>query len=278
MDHLQTYLIQKTKTKEEAIARQRERKGVELHWKRSIERVIKRYQAARPEDIAALLDVNPFPQTPSERTALRALYRRLERGAAHGRFRALYEYEVQQHGNAVPKAKQRTHAGKVFYVSLDLPRKEGTQYEHKAFITHTRGTLERAFQFDSFKTDTEIRDNKDNERRGSLIYDFYAEQGAEYFAVECNLSDSPKDISEKCQKWLKAPAYSAEGEGQSRYLWVAETEWKARNIRKRWIEDGLTSGKLWVTWADQFSPYVPDSIKQAIWLWPKDTTLQALGD
>src|SRR5262249_23164344 len=153
------------------------------------------------------------------------------RGAAHGRFRALYEYDVMTHGKDVPKRKQRTHAGKVFYVHHDLPRREGTQFEHKAFIMHTRAALELAFEFDTSKTDAEMREDK--ERQSSLIYDFYAVQGEEDFAVECNLSDSPKDISEKCQAWLKRPAYYFEG--NSRYLWVAETEWKARNIRKRWI-------------------------------------------
>jgi hypothetical protein len=274
MEHLQTYLIQKTKSKEEAVARQRERKHVELYWRRAIERVIKRYQAARPEDIAALLDVNPFPQTPQQRTALRSLYRRLERGAVHGRFRALYEYEAQSHGKDIPKRKQRTHAGKVFYVSLDLPRREGTQYEHKAFITHTRGTFERVFEFDSFKTDTEMRDDKEKERQSSLIYDFYAVKGMEDFAVECNLSDSPKDISEKCQKWLQRPTYYFEG--SSRYLWVAETEWKARNIQERWVKDGLTSRRLLVTWAGAFTPYRPESILENIWLWPEDDQLQSL--
>jgi len=272
MDHLRDYLIKKTKTKEEAVARQRERKRVEMEWRRAIEHVLDRYQAATPEDIAACVGVNPFPQTPQERTALRSLYRRLDRGALHGRYRSRNEYEVQQHGKHVPKAKQRTYAGRVWYISRHILRKEGEQFEHKAFITHTRATLERAFEFDSFKTDAEMREDK--ERRSSLIYDFYGVVGEEDFSVECNLTDRPVEISKKCQEWLKKPAYYFEG--NSRYLWVAETEWKARNIRKRWIDDGLTSGKLLVTWADQFSPYVPTSILEPIWWWPKDDQLQSL--
>jgi hypothetical protein len=274
MDHLRDYLIKKTKTKEEAVARQRERKRVEMEWRRAIEHVLDRYQAATPEDIAACVGVNPFPQTPQERTALRSLYRRLERGTLHGRYRSRYEYEVQQHGAHVPKAKQRTFAGRVWYISRHVLRKEGEQFEHKAFIMHTRATLERAFEFDSSKTDAEMREDKEKERKGSLIYDFYAVKGLEDFSVECSLTNRPVEISKKCQEWLKQPAYYFEG--NSRYLWVAETEWKARNIQERWRKDGLTSGKLLVTWADQFTPYRPESILEPIWLWAKDDQLQAL--
>ena len=267
MHHLRDYQIKKTINKEEAIARQRERKRVEIEWRRAIEDVLDTYQAASPEDIAACVGVNPSPTTPQERTALRALYRRLERGALHGRFRARFEYEAQHHGKDVPKAKQRQHAGRVWYLSRHVPRKEGEQFEHKGFITHTRATLDRAFDFDSFRTDTEMRDAKER-----LIYDFYGQVAEQVFCVECNLSDKPVRISKKCQQWEA----TIDDLFDYRYLWVAETEEKAWNIRDRWVEDGLTSGRLLVTWSGRFSPYVPDSITQAIWLWPKDEQFQSL--
>src|SRR5690242_13836280 len=55
MDHLAEYNIKKTETKEEARARQHQRKEVEIEWRRAIERVIKRYQVATPQTIAACL-------------------------------------------------------------------------------------------------------------------------------------------------------------------------------------------------------------------------------
>jgi hypothetical protein len=91
MNHLATYQIKKVRSREEAVARQRERKRVEEEWRDAIQGVIDREDAATPDVIAALLGINPSPTTPQERTALRSLYRRLERGAAHGRYRALYE-------------------------------------------------------------------------------------------------------------------------------------------------------------------------------------------
>src|SRR5215217_2928159 len=94
---LSPYFIVKEKDKEKAKARQRERKRVELEWNRAIRHVIDRNQAATPATIAAALGVNPKPQTAHERTQLRQLYRRCERGAAHGRYRALYEYTAQSH-------------------------------------------------------------------------------------------------------------------------------------------------------------------------------------
>jgi hypothetical protein len=174
MNRLASFQIKKAKDKDEARARQRRRKEIELEWNRAIRRVIDRYQAATPATIAACLDVNPVPQTPQERTQLRQLYHRLERNALHGRFRALYEYDVQAHGKDIAKAKQRMHAGHVYYVSLEVSRKEGIQYEHKAFIAHTRATLERAIDFDTCKTDTKLRDEAGTEE---LIFDFYGVKG-----------------------------------------------------------------------------------------------------
>jgi hypothetical protein len=282
LDTLRNYQYKKTKDKEEKdirIARQRTRKGVELEWRRAIQHEIEKYQAFTVADLAACLGVNPSPKTPHERTQLRELYRRLEKGALHGRYRALYEYDVQSHGKAVPKAKQRTHAGRVFYVSLKFPRNEQGQYEHKAGITHIRATLDRAFKFDTFKTDVQLREEA-KEKKSALIYDFYAEVEKEALCVEYALTTRPGEISEKCQDWLtifdrlkKEDLLTVES---YRYLWVAETEAKAYNIRDRWLQDGLKSGRLLVTWQDQFSPFRPESIVEPIWLWPVDQSLQVL--
>jgi len=271
MQHLASHSIEKAKDKEEAIARQRQRKEVEIEWRRAIERVIKRYQVATPQTVAACVGVNPSPQTPHERTQLRQLYRRLERNAFHGRIRAQYEYTVETHGEGIPKARQRKYVGRAWYVSPSLLRKEGVQYEHKGFLAHIRGTLEGLEEFETLKTDTELRDAKP-----PLVYDLYGRLGQVRLAVEANLSDHPKAVSEKCKLWLRYmksndPAFPAD-----RYLWVVETSWKARNIRQRWVEDGLTSGEFLVTWADAFNPYVPSSILEPIWLWPKDEHKQTL--
>jgi hypothetical protein len=260
------------KRKAEAIARQRERKRIELMWNRDIRRVVDRYHAATPTTIAACLGVNPTPDTPHERTQLRQLYRRLERNAFHGRIRAHYEYTVEQHKDGLPKKHQRTYAGRIWYVSLNLQRREGVQYEHKAFLAHIRGTLERG-EFELLRTDTELR-----EAKPPVVYDLYGKLHQHRIAVEANLSDSPKDISAKCQLWQR---YMQDERVEfpfpaDRYLWVMETEQKARNVRARWIQDGLTSGRFWVTWADTFSPYRPASILEPIWLWPKDENFQAL--
>jgi hypothetical protein len=276
MNRLASFQIKKAKDKDEARARQRRRKEIELEWNRAIRRVIDRYQAATPATIAACLDVNPVPQTPQERTQLRQLYHRLERNALHGRFRALYEYDVQAHGKDIAKAKQRMHAGHVYYVSLEVSRKEGIQYEHKAFIAHTRATLERAIDFDTCKTDTKLRDEAGTEE---LIFDFYGVKGATALAVECNLSDWPKEISKKCQKWEKERNRFSSSNfdiTDYRYVWVAETETKARNIRDQWIKDGLTANYFLVTWSGAFNPYRPASILECIWLWPQNNQLQKL--
>src|SRR5437016_7180015 len=174
MEHLRTYQIKKVSSREEAVARQRVRKRVEEEWRDAIQGVIDTEEAATPDVIAALLGVNPHPATPQERTALRSLYRRLERGAAHGRYRALYEYTVLQHAPDVPKHRLRTHAGRVFYISLDLSKKEGMQFQHKALITKVRSTLHRAVVIDAYKTDTQLRDEATN---GDLIYDHFAQVG-----------------------------------------------------------------------------------------------------
>jgi hypothetical protein len=65
-----------------------------------------------------------------------------------------------------------------------------------------------------------------------------------------------------------------------RYLWVMETEQKARNLREQWIADGLTSAHFLITWAGRFSPFNPSVIRDnPIWLWPKDNDFHSLlGD
>jgi hypothetical protein len=280
-NHLASHYIQKSQSKEEAKDRQAARKRVEVMWSRDIRRVIDRYQVATPITVAACLGVNPSPQTPHERTQLRQLYRRLERNAFHGRIRTQYEYTVEHHGESIPKDRQRKFAGQVWYVSVNIQRREGVQYEHKAFIAHVRGTFEKLDTFQLLKTDTELRDAKP-----PLVYDLYGKMAGTRIAVECNLSDWPKAIAAKCDLWKRYmdnertdfpfPA--------DRYLWVMETEEKAWNLRDKWIEKGLTSGHFWVTWKDQFSPYRPESILQPIWLWPRlmdgkpDDTLQALRE
>ena len=207
---------------------------------------------------------------------MRILYRRLEHNAAHGRFRSQHEYTAQAHSKDIPKAKQRPYAGKVFYVSNKLTPREGMQYEHKALIAHTRATLETAFQFDTSKTDSQMRDDKE---WGSLVYDFYGEVGNEAFAVECNLTDWPKEMSKKCQEWLHLFSRFEETHidiTSFRYLWIVETETKAWNLRDRWVEDGLTSGHFLVTWKDKFTPYRPESILEPIWLWTVNENFQSL--
>jgi hypothetical protein len=271
---LRSYHIQKTKDEDEAKTRQAARKRVELEWNRDLRHVIDRYQAATPSTIAACLGVNPKPETPHERTALRQLYRRLERNAFHGRFRAQYEYSVEHHGEDVPKDRRRKYAGKVWYVSLDFPRREGSQYEHKALIAHVRGTLERLErQFQLLKTDTELRDAKP-----PLVYDLYGRLHGQRLAIECNLSDGPTAVSDKCLEWKRHMEndrfdfpFMAD-----RYLWVVETEQKARNIHQQWIKDGLKTVQFWVTWKDQFTPYQADTILGSIWLRPDTDELQAL--
>jgi hypothetical protein len=273
MPALSSYHIQKTKTSAEAIARQRERKRIELEWKRAIQHVIQQYQVATPATIAACVGVNPQPETAHERTQLRSLHRRLERAAAHGRFRVHHEYTVFTHGEDVPKHRQRSHAGQVWYISLDLSRKEGIQYEHKALIAHIRGTLERA-GFETLKTDMELR-----EAKPPVVYDLYGTLNEMRLAVEANLSDWPIKVVKRCQKWQRLNERMKDSDQffpAERYLWVVETEAKARNIRAEWVKQGLTSGQFWVTWKDQFTPYRPTSILEPIWLWPKDEALQAL--
>jgi hypothetical protein len=274
MDRLRAYHIQKTNTKAEAIARQRERKRVELEWRRAIQHVIQRYQIATPATIAACVGVNPVPTTANERTQLRALYRRLERAAAHGRFRTHYEYMVFEHGEDVPKQRQRKYAGHVWYVSLKLSRQEGIQYEHTAFIAHIHGTFERVEGWETLKTNTELR-----EAKPPLVYDLYGKLNQMRLAVEANLSDGPTEVMKKCQKWQRLQERMQDSDQffpADRYLWVVETEAKARNIRDEWVKKGFTSGQFWVTWKDQFSPYRPASVLEPIWLWAKDEELQAL--
>jgi hypothetical protein len=272
---IRDYQIKKAGSKKEAVARQRARKEVELEWRRAIRKVVDTYQVATASTIAALLGVNPSPQTPHDRTRLRQLYQRLERNAAHGRFCALYEYTVQEHGEEVPKPKLRSHAGQVFYVSLDLPRKEGTQYEHKAFIAHTRSTFDHAVKFDVFKTDTQIRDEAN---KGDLIYDFYGEVDNKAYALECNLDDGPTEVLDKCLRWQKdhkeflASKFTLTS---YRYLWITTTKLRARNIRDKWAEEKL-DGNFLVTWKDAFTPYRPSSFLDPIWFWAKDENLHSL--
>jgi len=277
MPDLSPYYIQKIEKTEEgkqlAKERQAARKRVELYWSRAIEHVIERNQAATPTTIAATLGVNPQPQTPQERTALRSLYRRCDRGAAHGRFRAFYEYTTQAHGEDVPKDRRRQHAGKVWYVSNFVTRIGGFQYKHKALIAHVRETFEKLDTFDLLKTDTELRDAKP-----LLIYDLYGKLGEERLAIDCNRTDWPKEMSKKCRDWQRMVGndryefpFPAD-----RYLWVMETEERAWNLRDRWAEDGLTAGNFLVSWVGAFSPYTPSSILGDVWLWAKDETKQSL--
>jgi hypothetical protein len=274
IDHLRAYHIQKKQNDDEAIARQRERKRIELEWKRAIQHVIQRYQVATPATIAACVGVNPKPETAHERTQLRSLHRRLERAAAHGRFRTQYEYSVFTHGDDVPKHRQRSHAGQVWYVSPKLTRQEGVQYEHIAFIAHIRGTLERVEGFETLKTNTELR-----EAKPPLVYDLYGRLNQTRLAVEANLSDGPTEVVKKCQKWQRLQERLQDSDQffpADCYLWVVETETKARNIRDEWVKKGVTTEQFWVTWQAQFTPYRPTSILEKIWLWPKDEELQAL--
>ena len=270
---LSPYFVQKEKDKEITKARQRERKRVELEWSRAIRHVIDRNQAATPATIAAALGVNPKPETAQERTALRQLYRRCERGAAHGRYRALHEYTVQAHGDYVPKDRRRQHAGQVWYVSLKVTRTEGLQYEHTALIAYVRETLEKLNDFELLKTAAELRDAKP-----PLVFDLYGKLGGKRLAIECNRTDWPKEMSKKCQDWkryMENDRYDFPFPAE-RYLWVMETEERARNLRDRWIADGLTTDHFWVTSATQFSPYTPEQILSAIWLRPDTDELQAL--
>jgi hypothetical protein len=266
-NHLRAYHIQKKQNNEEAIARQRERKRIELEWKRLIQDVINEYQVATLATIAACVGVNPSPTTAPERTQLRSLSRRCERGAAHGRWRVQYEYTVFTHGENVPKHRQRTHAGQVWYVSNKLTRFEIIQYEHKALIAHTRGTLERVEGWDTLKTDTELRNAEP-----ALVYDLYGRLNGKVLAIECNLSAGPTKVVKKCKDWLRLGERLRDSDKffqADRYLWVVETEAKARNLRHEWVQKGLTTGQFCVTWKDQFSPYRPHSILEPIWLWPK---------
>ena len=273
MPDLRPYYIPKEKDKEKAKERQAARKRVEVYWSRAIKHVIDRNQAATSATIAATLGVNPTPSTAHERTQLRQLYRRCERGALHGRFRALYEYTVQAHGEDVTKDRRRTHAGQVWYVSLKVTRLDGLQYEHKALVAHVRETLEKLKDFDLLGTEPSLR-----EAKTPLVYDLYGVLQGKRVAIECNHSDWPKEMSKKCQDWqryMENDRYDASAFRAERYVWLMESEERARNLRERWIADGLTTGRFWVTWKDQFSPYTPDQIVSAIWLRPDTTEKQA---
>ena len=153
------------------------------------------------------------------------------------------------------------------------------QFEHKALIAHTKTALERAFDFDTVRTDTQMREQKDElSQHMSDVFDFYGQKKPLAFAVECSRS-KPVEISKKCQKWealCKRFLDYYSDITDYRYLWVVETEEKAWNVQKRWREDELTSGQTLVTWADAFSPYSPSTILGDIWLWPKDDTKQSL--
>src|SRR5262249_37584654 len=154
-----------------------------------------------------------------------------------------------------------------WYVSLHVTRKEGVQYEHLALIAHGRETLDKLNDFEVLKTAAELRDAKP-----PLVYDLYVQWGGERLAFEFNRTDWPKEMSKKCQDWQR---YMEDDRYDfpfptKRYLWVMETEERAWNLRERWIEDGLTTGKFLVTWKEQFSPYRPESILENIWLWPND--------
>ena len=153
------------------------------------------------------------------------------------------------------------------------------QFEHNALISHTRATLTRVFDFDTIRTNTQMRDQKDDlSQHMSHVFDFYGQKKPQAFAVECSRS-KPVEISKKCQEWEARQKrfldfYSDIKE--YKYLWVVETEEKAYNVQKRWQDDGLTSGRLLITWKEAFTPYRPESILGPIWLWPKDEQLQSL--
>jgi hypothetical protein len=218
------------------------------------------------------MGINPSPETPHERTQQRIIYRRLQRLTQHGRFRYHTEYTIlAKHAKRKKDWKPRVRTGAVYYSSLTLAHHERHQFEHKSLIAHIRGTLEGLEEFETLQTDTELRDAK-----APLIYDLYGKLATVRLAVEANRSDTPKDVSKRCALWLRYiksndPLFPAD-----RYVWVVETETKAWNIRQRWVEDGLTTGQLLVTWADKFTPYTPSSILEPIWLWGKNEELQSL--
>jgi len=218
------------------------------------------------------MGINPSPETTHERTQQRIIYRRLQRLTQHGRFRYHTEYTIlAKHAKRKKDWKRRVRTGSVYYSSLMLSQHERHQFEHKSLIAHIRGTLEGLEEFETLKTDTELR-----EAKAELVYDLYGKLDGVRLAVEANRSDSPKEVSARSTLWLRYieshdPKFPAE-----KYLWVVETESKARNIQKRWQEDGVTSGRLLVTWAAQFTPYIPSSILEPIWLWVKDETKQSL--
>jgi hypothetical protein len=275
-----SFQIKRVETKEEANARAKERKRIERERNSEIEGIVNEHGTATPALICALMGVNPEPQTPHETTQKRIIYRRCQRLAEHGRFRVHSEYTIlARHAKRNKSWKKHVRAGAIYYTSLLLPKKEEMQFEHNAGISHTRATLTRAFEFDTIRTNTQMREQKDElSQRMSHVFDFYGQKKPLAFAVEYSRS-KPVEISNKCQEWEARSKRFLEYYSDItdyRYLWVVETETKARNIQQRWKEDGLTSGRLLVTWKDQFSPYRASSILEPIWLWPKDENFQSL--
>jgi hypothetical protein len=276
MEHLRTYQIKKVGSKEEAIARQRERKRVEEEWRDAIQGVIDQEEAVTADVVAALLGVNPSPQTPHERTQFRQLSRRLQRGADHSRYRALYEYNVLHNNPEIPKHRMRTHAGRAFYISLDLSKKEGLQFQHKALITRVRSTLHRAIAIDAFKTDIQLRDEA---KKGDLIYDHFARVGTRGWCIEVNRSDKPVDMSAKCRRWFeeaRLTIQAAEGIRALSYVWFVTTQRRADNLLERWQADGLTEWNFLVGCLDDFNVFDPASILQPLFRSPADTNLHSL--
>ena len=273
MFKLADYYIKKTNNKEEAQQRQASRKQVEVQWRRDLRHVIDEYEAATTATIAGFLGINPNPTTAHERTQLRQLRHRLERNAFHGRFRVQYEYTVDQHGDNVPKTRQKKYAGRVWYISNTVSRRDGYQYEHKGLIGHLRATLDKLDGWELLMTDAELRDAKP-----PLVYDLYGKLNGKRVAFEINLSKHPKFIAKRCQLWKRYMdderrdfPFKAE-----RYLWLVETEEKARNIHDAWIKAGVTTGQFWVTWESQFTPFTPATILGDIWLRADSPDLQKL--
>jgi hypothetical protein len=275
-----SFQYKKTTTEKEAKARAKERKRIERERDGQIRDIVDTNGAVTPATVCALLGVNPNPQTTHERTQKRIIYRRCQRLAEHGRFRVHSEYTIlARHAKRHKPWRKHVRAGAIYYTSLLLPKREEMQFEHKALITHTKTTLERAFDFDTVRTDTQMREQKDElSQHMSHVFDFYGQQKPLAFAVECSRS-KPVAISKKCQEWAarcqRFLDYYSDIKDY-KYLWVVETEEKAYNVQKRWQEDGLTSARLLVSSADKFSPYVPSSILDPIWLWPKDKEIQSL--
>jgi hypothetical protein len=274
------FQYKKTTTEEEAKARAKERKRIERERDGEIRDIVEKYGVVTPTTVCALMGVNPDPQTPQERTQKRILYRRLQRLAEHGRFRVHSEYTIlTRHAKRNKPWKKHVRAGAIYYASKFLPKREEMQFEHKALIAHTRATLEAAFDFDTVRTDTEMREqNDDLSKHMSHVFDFYGQKNPRAFAVECSRS-KPVEISKKSQEWeARCARFLSDYDDikDYRYLWIVETEEKAYNVQERWMKDGLSSGRLLVTWKDKFSPYRPESILEPIWLGPKDTQLQSL--